>query len=106
MKIKVSLPALLLILSVSIAYSSQQVSTATAAFTEAPTGFDNQPNGLVNQATFDADRETFDEQEDIDEGLGPVFNARSCGECHANPVSGGSSQVTELRAGLRWPQLH
>jgi CxxC motif-containing protein (DUF1111 family) len=98
MKTKVSLVVLLLMLSVSLVFSSQQVTTATA-FTEAPTGFDNQPNGLVDQATFDADREVFDEQEDIDEGLGPVFNARSCGECHANPVSGGSSQVTELRAG-------
>src|SRR6185295_7546754 len=100
MKIKVSLIALLLFLAASLVFSSQQTSTATAVtFTEAPTGFDNQPNGLIDQATFDADRETFDAQEDIDEGLGPVFNARSCGECHGNPVSGGSSQVTELRAG-------
>lgn len=98
MKTKLCVVVLLLIFSVSLVFSSQQVTNATA-FTEAPTGFDNQPNGLVNQATFDADRETFDEQEDIDEGLGPVFNARSCGECHATPVSGGSSQVTELRAG-------
>jgi hypothetical protein len=98
MKTKVSLCVLLLMLSLSLVFSSQQVTTATA-FTEAPTGFDNQPNGLIDQATFDADRGTFDEQEDIDEGLGPVFNARSCGECHANPVSGGGSQVTELRAG-------
>jgi CxxC motif-containing protein (DUF1111 family) len=100
MKIKVSLAVLLLMLCVSLVFSSQQPTTATApTFTEAPAGFDNQPNGLVNQATFDADRSTFDEQEDIDEGLGPVFNARSCGECHATPISGGSSQVTELRAG-------
>ena len=98
MKTKVSVVVLLLIFSVSLVSSSQQVTNATA-FTEAPTGFDNQPNGLVDQATFDADRATFDAQEDIAEGLGPVFNARSCGECHANPVSGGGSQVTELRAG-------
>lgn len=98
MKIKVSLVALLLMLAAGIVFSSQQTSTATS-FTEAPTGFDNQPNGLIDQATFDADREIFDSQEDIDEGLGPVYNARSCGECHANPVSGGGSQVTELRAG-------
>jgi CxxC motif-containing protein (DUF1111 family) len=98
MKIKVSLVVLLLMLTAGIVFSSQQTSTATS-FTEAPTGFDNQPNGLIDQATFDADRATFDSQEDIDEGLGPVYNARSCGECHANPVSGGGSQVTELRAG-------
>src|SRR5215471_4191424 len=100
MKAKVSLIFLLLILAAGLAFRDQQTSTATTVtFTEAPAGFDNQPNGLISQATFDGDRATFDEQEDIDKGLGPVFNARSCGECHANPISGGSSQVTELRAG-------
>jgi hypothetical protein len=74
-------------------------STSVAAATEAPAGFDNQSNGLTDQETFNADRATFDEIEEIDEGLGPVYNAQSCGGCHQNPVSGGSSQVTELRAG-------
>ena len=32
-------------------------------------------------------------------GLGPVYNAQSCAECHQNPVSGGISQISELRAG-------
>jgi CxxC motif-containing protein (DUF1111 family) len=66
--------------------------------TEAPVGFDNQTNGFVAQPTFNADRETFDEKEEISDGLGPVYNAR-CGECHSNPVVGGSSQIGELRAG-------
>ena len=66
---------------------------------EAPTGFDGLSNGLTDQAVFDADRVVFDEIEEIDEGLGPLYNARSCGGCHENPVSGGISQVTELRAG-------
>ncbi len=56
-------------------------------------------NGLVDQATFDADRAVFEEQEGLDDGLGPVYNAQSCAECHQNPVTGGISQVTELRAG-------
>jgi CxxC motif-containing protein (DUF1111 family) len=56
-------------------------------------------NGLVDQATFDADRAVFEEQEGQDEGLGPVYNAQSCAECHQNPVTGGISQITELRAG-------
>jgi len=67
--------------------------------TEAPTGFDNLTNGASTQAQFDADRATFDEVEDDDEGLGPLYNATSCRECHQNPVSGGISQITELRAG-------
>src|SRR5437899_12923924 len=56
-------------------------------------------NGLVDQATFDADRAVFEEQEGRADGLGPVYNAQSCAECHQNPVTGGISQITELRAG-------
>jgi CxxC motif-containing protein (DUF1111 family) len=67
--------------------------------TEAPAEFDNQTNGLANLTTFDADRAVFEEFETIADGLGPVFNARSCAECHTTPVTGGSSQVGELRAG-------
>jgi CxxC motif-containing protein (DUF1111 family) len=67
--------------------------------TEAPTGFDNQTNGHVDQATFEANQEIFNEREGISDGLGPLYNADSCGGCHQNPVAGGSSQVTELRAG-------
>jgi len=66
---------------------------------EAPTGFDNLTNGFTTQAQFDADRDVFDERETNDDGLGPLYNAQSCGECHQNPVSGGISQITELRAG-------
>jgi CxxC motif-containing protein (DUF1111 family) len=66
---------------------------------EAPAAFDGRPNGLTDQATFDADKEVFDEQEFLEDGLGPTYNAQSCGECHQNPVSGGISQITEQRAG-------
>src|SRR5262244_104730 len=66
---------------------------------EAPTGFDGQTNGLTTQAQFQSDQEVFVKQENIADGLGPVYNAQSCGECHQNPVSGSSSQITELRAG-------
>src|SRR5262245_12628216 len=67
--------------------------------TDAPAGFDGQTNGMVDQATHDADRDVFAEQEQIADGLGPVYNSQSCGECHQNPVTGGISQITELRAG-------
>lgn len=67
--------------------------------TEAPTGFDGLTNGFTTQATCDADKLTFEERDGIDEGLGPVYNAQSCAECHQNPVTGGISQITELRAG-------
>jgi CxxC motif-containing protein (DUF1111 family) len=67
--------------------------------TEAPTGFDDQTNGLFSQSQFDADKTVFDEREGISDGLGPVYNAQGCIECHQNPVSGGGSQVAEIRAG-------
>jgi CxxC motif-containing protein (DUF1111 family) len=66
---------------------------------EAPAAFDGRPNGHTDPATFDADKEVFDEQEFLSDGLGPTYNAQSCGECHQNPVSGGVSQITEQRAG-------
>ena len=68
--------------------------------TEAPAGFDAQTNGFISQAQYDLDKQVFIEQDGLDEGLGPVYNAQSCGECHQNPVTGGISQVTELRAGF------
>ena len=37
------------------------------------------------------------------DGLGPLYNAQSCRECHQNPVSGAASQVTELRVGHLGP---
>lgn len=78
------------------------VITPTVLFTqtisEAPAGFDNKTNGFTTQATMDADRGTFEEFETIADGLGPVYNAQSCRECHQNPVTGAGSQVTELRA--------
>ena len=67
--------------------------------TNAPAAFDNLTNGHISQAEFDDALAEFVQQEGADEGLGPVYNAQSCGECHQNPVSGGPTQISELRAG-------
>src|SRR5262249_15911545 len=64
--------------------------------TEAPAGFDNLTNGFLTQADFDAARATFEERDQIVDGLGPVYNAQSCAECHQNPITGGMSQISEL----------
>ncbi|MEO8504128.1 MAG: di-heme oxidoredictase family protein [Acidobacteriota bacterium] len=66
---------------------------------EAPAGFDSLTNGMTDQPQFDLDRATFDEREELGDGLGPTYNAQSCGECHQNPVSGAGSQISEFRAG-------
>src|SRR5512137_2919505 len=71
----------------------------SAQWTDAPAGFDNRSNGMVDEATHLADLETFNAVEDIADGLGPLYNAQSCRECHQNPVSGAASQVSELRVG-------
>jgi CxxC motif-containing protein (DUF1111 family) len=71
------------------------------AVTEAPTGFDNLTNGMIDQVAFDTARAAFEERDTIEEGLGPVYNAQSCAECHQSPTTGGISQITVLRAGHR-----
>ena len=80
--------------------------------TEAPAGFDTPTlakapgsmsvsNGIVEPVgdQFALDQQIYETQHDITTGLGPVYNGRACAECHQNPVSGGSSQFTELRVG-------
>lgn len=67
---------------------------------EAVTGFDDQSNGFSDAARRTADQKFFEEVEHIaPDGLGPLYNAQSCRECHQTPVSGSASQVTELRVG-------
>src|SRR6202011_4830617 len=80
------------------------MSSSTAP--EAPSGFDNQtidPN-FVAQPVHDADQTHFDTVEQAEkDGLGPIYNAQSCRECHQSPTSGAVSQVTELRVGHLGP---
>ncbi len=82
--------------------------------TEAPTGFDNVTNGYLPQGpdfdtleedsvvplrSFNDNRFIFEEVENVADGLGPVYNAQSCGECHQNVATGGASQIAEHRTG-------
>ncbi|MBZ5688878.1 MAG: hypothetical protein LAP86_28040 [Acidobacteriia bacterium] len=67
---------------------------------EAVTGFDDQSNGFSDPARRIADQKFFEEVEHIaPDGLGPLYNAQSCRECHQTPVTGAASQITELRVG-------
>jgi cytochrome c5 len=49
--------------------------------------------------TFALDQAKFEGRDGNDTGLGPVYNATSCADCHQNPVTGGTSQTTEAS---RW----
>jgi CxxC motif-containing protein (DUF1111 family) len=67
---------------------------------DAVTGFDDQSNGFSDPGRRTADQKFFEEIEHIaPDGLGPIYNAQSCRECHQTPVTGAASQVTELRVG-------
>jgi Tol biopolymer transport system component/CxxC motif-containing protein (DUF1111 family) len=77
--------------------------------TEAPAAFDNQTNGFEPQGdpntlnTFLGDKAVFEKRDTNETGLGPVYNAQSCAECHQNRVTGGVSQILEIRAGHNAP---
>jgi CxxC motif-containing protein (DUF1111 family) len=85
---------------------------AQEAPTEAPAGFTTPPltqtpppqtlsNGLDEPPgdTFAMDQLQFERVHDPTNGLGPLFNAASCAQCHQNNVTGSASQITELRVG-------
>src|SRR6516164_903166 len=79
---------------------SGQPSPQSTQTVQASTGFDDQSNGFSEPSRRTADQKVFDEVEHIvPDGLGPLYNAQSCRECHQTPVSGAASQVTELRVG-------
>jgi mono/diheme cytochrome c family protein len=99
--------------------------------TEAATGFDGASNGFVeefcarqdelvnspnspkvpeDECNLETAAEEFTGPESVADGLGPIFNAAGCGECHtANPgfdpdnfetkLIGATSEITERRAG-------
>jgi hypothetical protein len=87
----------------AIPASSTAHSKLAPHLSEAPTGFDNKSNGMVDDATHQDDQGKFDDTETVADGLGPLYNAQSCRECHQNPTSGGTSQVAELRVGHQGP---
>jgi len=79
---------------------SPEAVVSNAAITEAPTGFDNLSNGFATPDQMTEAADVFgNEVEEVADGLGPVYNAQSCRECHQNPVIGAGSQISEFRAG-------
>ena len=97
--IVITLVASLLVASLTFTPAVRSQSGAT----EAPTAIDPITNGFTDQVTMDADRAIFESREEKADGLGPVYNAQSCAECHQNRLTGGVSQIMELRAGHSAP---
>lgn len=53
----------------------------------------------TNATTFAAARANFAATENASDGLGPIFNEKSCGGCHSNGAVGGAGQQIERRYG-------
>jgi CxxC motif-containing protein (DUF1111 family) len=98
--------------AIAVAGIAKQSRVAKPTATEAPAGFETPllqqnpgsqsvSNGIPEPTgdTFALDQQNFEQREGNDSGLGPVYNATACADCHQNPVTGGPSQITEIRAG-------
>jgi len=104
----------------AVAIGMPVTSESQTGITEAPTGFNVVSNGFAeefckNQAglvnspnspmipaedcSFAEAVARFTGPAGIADGLGPIYNSDSCGSCHLTPILGGSSQMTEKRAG-------
>ena len=88
-----------------VGIAQQSLTEAPAAFAT-PTlsqnpGSQSVSNGIAEPAgdSYALDQSVFEKRHGLDDGLGPVFNATACVDCHQNPVTGGPSQITEIRAG-------
>src|SRR5882762_2182171 len=81
--------------------SLENLPPADAEPTEARAAFDGVTNGFLTEEELKAAQTALEDREEVDRGLGPVYNAQSCVECHQNPLAGGISQITELRDGHR-----
>ena len=57
------------------------------------------------RSSFDRGQVVFDSTFTPGTGLGPLFNADACGECHEDPVRGGVGDEVELHAAAFHPPL-
>src|ERR671939_1001868 len=87
------------ILTLSLAVAATLV--ATAGVSDRPVAFGDPVPGLTAQQNdaFADGKADFAEVESVADGLGPVFNGRSCAECHSVPAVGGGSTRVVTRFG-------
>jgi CxxC motif-containing protein (DUF1111 family) len=60
----------------------------------------NSPPIPTEECGYEEAAGEFTGPESAADGVGPVFNASSCAECHLAPILGGASQIVEKRAGF------
>src|SRR5579863_4021995 len=100
--------AIALVAQQSVTEAPAGFTTPTLGQTLSPTGeaiansgSQSVSNGIAEPPgdSFALDQAAFERRHDPSTGLGPVFNATSCVECHNNGVAGAASQFTEQRVG-------
>jgi CxxC motif-containing protein (DUF1111 family) len=108
--------AILAFVGIAVGLIAQQTETEAPAGFNTPTvqatisptgeltvlaGSQSVSNGIQEPPgdTFALDQAQFERRHDASTGLGPVFNATSCAECHQNVVTGSASHFTEQRVG-------
>jgi CxxC motif-containing protein (DUF1111 family) len=64
-------------------------------------GFGQPLPGLtpMQSMLFQQGKTAFETVETVADGLGPLFNGNSCGQCHARPATGGGNDLFENRIG-------
>lgn len=74
---------------------------AASATSDAPSQFGDPLRGLTasQSSAFAGGKTEFNTAEGVADGLGPVFNGRSCAECHSVPAVGGGSERLVTRFG-------
>jgi CxxC motif-containing protein (DUF1111 family) len=70
----------------------------TSTTTSAVLG-DHLPGLQADDELLDEADEAFNAFENSDDGLGPIFNAQACGQCHTNGAIGGAGEQIERRFG-------
>jgi hypothetical protein len=106
-------PLCLLLAGIAVA---SVLGLAQDAPTEAPAGFDtptlvqnpgsqSQSNGIAEPPgdTYALDQQIYEEGNDPSTGLGPVYNARACSDCHQNPVSGEKGEIVVVGGCAKQP---
>jgi CxxC motif-containing protein (DUF1111 family) len=74
------------------------LSTSTACRRPPKPGDPVRGLSAADRARFDSGRAVFDSTFTPETGLGPLFNADGCGECHEDPAAGGTGDEVERHA--------
>ena len=88
----------LLLATTLIAAGCGNLSDDTTSVASAVLG-DRLPGIQATAGLLDEASDAFNTFEDINDGLGPIFNAQACGQCHSNGTIGGAGEQIERRFG-------